>query len=135
MAAWRGIAPGASAIGLVAAERMIKQVPLNILSNALKFTPTGGTARVSSGRRSYGDDMTPEEIKLALTPFGQVASAMNRKHAGTGLGLPLAKAMVELRGGGLMLDSAPGQGTSVSLIFPAAMVVSGMVCEPLDPVS
>jgi signal transduction histidine kinase len=70
-----------------------------------------------------GLGMAPNEIKIALTPFGQVHNAQSRKHTGTGLGLPLAKAMIELHGGSLRVVSAPGQGTTVSLFFPAERVV------------
>ena len=117
---------------LVAAERMVCQILLNLLSNAVKFTPAGGRVALSAVRTAEGGlllavadtglGMTPNEIKIALTPFGQVQNAQSRKHAGTGLGLPLAKAMVELHGGALRVVSAPGQGTTVSLLFPPERV-------------
>jgi two-component system cell cycle sensor histidine kinase PleC len=69
-----------------------------------------------------GVGMTQAEVKIALTPFGQVQNAQSRKHAGTGLGLPLAKAMMELHGGSLRVASVPGQGTTVSLLFPPERV-------------
>ncbi|MHA4750773.1 ATP-binding protein, partial [Enterococcus faecium] len=65
-----------------------------------------------------GIGMSPEEIRVAFMPFGQVDSLLSRKHAGTGLGLPLAKAMVELNNGRLSLSSEPGAGTEVILTFP-----------------
>ncbi len=117
---------------LVAVERMVCQILLNLLSNAVKFTPAGGRVTLSAVRTAEGGllvavadtglGMTPAEIKIALTPFGQIQSAQSRKHAGTGLGLPLAKAMVELHGGSLRVVSAPGQGTTVSLLFPPERV-------------
>ena len=118
---------------LVAVERMVCQILLNLLSNAVKFTPAGGRVSLSAVRTGDGGllvavadtglGMAPNEIKVALTPFGQVHNAQSRKHVGTGLGLPLAKAMVELHGGSLRVVSAPGQGTTVSLFFPAERVV------------
>jgi signal transduction histidine kinase len=118
---------------LVAVERMVCQILLNLLSNAVKFTPAGGRVSLSAVRTADGGllvavadsglGMTPNEIKIALTPFGQVHNAQSRKHTGTGLGLPLAKAMIELHGGSLRVVSAPGQGTTVSLLFPAERVV------------
>jgi K+-sensing histidine kinase KdpD len=67
--------------------------------------------------------MAPHEIKIALTPFGQIQNAQSRKHAGTGLGLPLARAMMEMHAGSLRVASVPGQGTTVSLLFPRERVV------------
>jgi signal transduction histidine kinase len=68
--------------------------------------------------------MAPHEIKIALTPFGQIHNAQSRKHSGTGLGLPLAKAMMEMHAGSLRVVSAPGHGTTVSLLFPPERVVA-----------
>jgi two-component system cell cycle sensor histidine kinase PleC len=70
-----------------------------------------------------GLGMTPADIKIALQPFGQVQNAQSRKHAGTGLGLPLAKAMMELHGCALRIASTPGQGTTIGLVFPPERVV------------
>lgn len=119
-------------IELLAVERVMRQIVLNILSNAVKFTPAGGTVRVSLDLSDdglalriadTGIGMSAEDIKVALTPFGQVDNALSRAHAGTGLGLPLAKAMMELAGGRLAIKSAPGRGTTVSMIFPPASVM------------
>ena len=68
-------------------------------------------------------DLTADEIRVALTPFGQVGHAQRAENAGTGLGLPLARAMMELHGGRLTVRSAPGRGTTVVLIFPATRVL------------
>ncbi len=73
--------------------------------------------------RDTGIGMAPNDIALAMTPFGQVANKLTGKHAGTGLGLPLAKAMMELHGGSLAIESKPGQGTCVTLTFPADRLV------------
>ena len=118
---------------LLAVERMVRQVLLNLLSNAVKFTPADGTVEVSLDRRGgdlviriadTGIGMTGDEIKIALTPFGQIDSVLGRAHAGTGLGLPLAKAMTELMGGRLKITSASGCGTTVALMFPSSQVVA-----------
>jgi two-component system, cell cycle sensor histidine kinase PleC len=74
--------------------------------------------------RDTGVGMTEPEIARALVPFGQVDNAMTRRHAGTGLGLPLSKAMVELHDGRLHVQSAPKEGTLVSMAFPASRVVA-----------
>jgi signal transduction histidine kinase len=119
-------------IHLVAVERMVRQILINLVGNAIKFTPAGGTVRLSGRRLADGGyelrvadsgvGMTDEEIVQALTPFGQIANMMSAKHTGTGLGLPLAKAMMELHGGKLAIASVPNHGTTVALSFPAARV-------------
>jgi two-component system cell cycle sensor histidine kinase PleC len=110
----------------------IKQVLLNLISNAIKFTPTGGRIAVSGRRdelgvllavRDTGIGMRPEDVPLALQPFGQIDNALSRSHAGTGLGLPLSKALVELHGGSLEIDSAPGEGVTVRVRLPANRII------------
>ena len=107
----------------------MRQVLLNILSNAVKFTPEGGridlhTRTLGAGEffcviiSDNGIGMSREEIDVALSPFGQVNTAMNRTSEGTGLGLPLAKALVKLHGGRLELISEKGKGTTVTIIIP-----------------
>ncbi len=115
-------------------ERAIKQVLTNILTNAIKFTPEGGdvtlTAYVDDFKRmcisivDTGIGIAPEDIPVALAPFGQIESALSRKNQGTGLGLPLTKALVELHGGVLDLQSKMGAGTTVTIIFPPDRVVA-----------
>jgi signal transduction histidine kinase len=114
--------------------RALKQILLNLLSNAVKFTEAGGSVTVRAsmdgeGRLvlTVGDTgmgMSEVEQCKALTPFGQVDSSLGRKHEGTGLGLPLCKRLVELHDGDLTLESEPGVGTTVSLLFPAHRVLS-----------
>ncbi len=119
---------------LLADERMLRQILLNILSNALKFTPAGGRITVYLKSEpldgSYqiviadtGIGMTADNIKKALTPFGQVESSLSRKYDGTGLGLPLSRSLIELHGGRLTIESEPGAGTKVTLIFPTKRIV------------
>jgi signal transduction histidine kinase len=113
---------------IMAIERMLRQILINLLSNAIKFTPPKGEVTIllhgnPAGEavveiRDSGIGMSAADIRAAFMPFGQVNSMLSRKHAGTGLGLPLAKAMVELNHGHLDLRSAPGQGTTVTLTFP-----------------
>lgn len=114
-------------------ERALKQILTNLLTNAIKFTSEGGdvtlTALIDGNGRmcikvvDTGIGIAPEDIPVALAPFGQIESALSRKHQGTGLGLPLTKALVELHGGILDLQSALGIGTTVTLTFPAERVV------------
>jgi len=109
-------------------SRRIKQILLNLLSNAVKFTPSGGTVCVSVERTPDGGlmlrvtdsgiGMKPEDIPLALIPFRQIDSGLARRHEGTGLGLPLTRALVELHDGQLNLSSRLGEGTEVRVWFP-----------------
>jgi signal transduction histidine kinase len=114
-------------------ELRLKQVLLNLLSNAVKFTPDGGRIVVAAHRKATGetvlavDDtgvgMTREEIAIAVQPFRQVDATFARRAEGTGLGLALAKRLVELHGGRLDLTSEPGRGTTAEVVFPAARAV------------
>ncbi len=100
-----------------------------LLDNAIKFTPQGGSvtvethARRSGGAavvfRDTGIGMSAEEIKIALLPFGQVDGGRSRWREGTGLGLTIARGIVELHGGRLVIRSEKGQGTEVALLLPA----------------
>jgi signal transduction histidine kinase len=116
-------------IGRVYADRkLISQALLNLLSNAVKFTPTGGQVRISARRESEGDlilsiadtgiGMAPEEIPRALEPFGQIDGTLARRYDGTGLGLTITKAFIEMHGGSLTLDSEKGRGTTATIRLP-----------------
>jgi two-component system cell cycle sensor histidine kinase PleC len=117
---------------LRADDRKLKQIVINLLSNAIKFTPTGGTVVVAVARESgdgftirvsdSGIGMTPEDIATALEPFGQVDIKLDRKYEGTGLGLPLTKALIELHGGTLVIESEPGAGTTVIVKLPTERI-------------
>ncbi len=119
---------------LRADERRLKQVLLNLLSNAVKFTPAGGEVRVEAEPEAGGGfalsvhdtgiGIAPEDLPRVLKPFGQVDSNLARRYDGTGLGLSLSKALVELHGGSLTLASRPGEGTTVTVRLPAERVVS-----------
>jgi signal transduction histidine kinase len=111
----------------------MKQVLLNIVTNAIKFSHAGGKvalrARIDDKGvhlvvADQGIGMDDGEIETAITRFGQVASAWSRRHAGTGLGLPLAIGLIELHGGTLAIDSRKGQGTIVTLTLPLNRVLT-----------
>jgi len=121
---------------LRADERRLKQILINLLSNAIKFTPAGGRVTVRSWCREddgyvvqitdTGIGIALEDIPIALAPFGQIDSDLNRKYEGTGLGLPLTKSLVEIQGGSLDLQSAIGHGTTVTVRFPAERIVASL---------
>ena len=113
--------------------RRFRQVLLNLLSNALKFTPKGGAITLTAERRGTaiaiavadtGIGMAPGHIEIALAPFGQVDNRLARRYEGTGLGLPLVKRLVELHGGTLAIDSALGRGTTVTVLLPADRTIN-----------
>ena len=119
--------------GLRADSRHIKQIVLNLVSNAVKFTPAGGKIRLEvlvgddRGLRLVVEDtgigIEAGNIEKALAPFGQVGDIYSRTFEGTGLGLPLAKSLAELHGGSLSLESQPGKGTTVTVRFPPERTV------------
>ncbi len=118
---------------LFADETKIKQILINILSNAIKFTPKGGSVTVRSNRVEDGSfviavadtgiGIAADALPLILEPFRRLEPAHRRRYPGTGLGLPLAKALVELHGGNLTIDSAPDVGTTVTVTLPALLAL------------
>ena len=126
---------------LLADERKLKQILLNLLSNAIKFTPPGGSAhtRVSieadGGLRvsvqDTGIGIAPEHLPKVFDPFFQVDSGLSRRFEGTGLGLALTRAMVELHGGTVGIESEFGKGSTVTARFPKERVV--VDSRPLKP--
>jgi signal transduction histidine kinase len=125
---WR--APASALPPLLCDRVRLRQMLLNILSNAVKFTGPGGSVEIAAELtdglqlivKDSGVGIKPEDIARIMTPFGQVDSAYARHHQGTGLGLMLTKALVECHGGRLSLISVPGVGTTVRLSFPAERV-------------
>jgi signal transduction histidine kinase len=117
---------------LVADERSIRQVALNLVSNAVRYTEPGGQVIVSTSLtdagelafrvRDTGIGMTQAEIEDALEPFRQVS--VIRREDGTGLGLPLSKALVEANRGTFSITSRRGEGTLVEVLFPSARVLA-----------
>jgi len=117
---------------LVADERSLRQIVLNILSNAVKFNQTGGQVIVSTALADSGDavlrvrdtgiGMSEREVETALEPFRQIETS--RQSAGTGLGLPLTKAMVEANRATFSIRSRKGEGTLVEITFPSTRVLA-----------
>jgi protein-histidine pros-kinase len=124
--------PGA--LPLIRSDRVrFQQILLNLMSNAVKFTPSGGRVSVSAAVHPQGAviavadtgiGMKQEDIPIALEPFRQIEGVMSRRFDGTGLGLPLAKALVELHGGSLDVESAPDVGTTVRVRLPAERIAN-----------
>jgi signal transduction histidine kinase len=111
----------------------MRQVLRSLLSNAVKFTPSGGQVTVTArpapdgcmiAVEDTGIGITEEDMPKALAVFGQVDSDLSRKYEGCGLGLPLAKLLVERHGGTLAIESAVGEGTRVTLTLPAALAAA-----------
>ena len=120
-------------------ERKTKQVLLNLITNSVKFTPPGGRIGVI-GRFDPEDGLSvtvsdtgigiPEgDLDRVLKPFEQVDSSFSRQHQGTGLGLPLVKAIMEMHGGRLRLRSKLGAGTAVTVVFPPERAVLGSAAD------
>jgi signal transduction histidine kinase len=154
-AAARLVRARAEAAGLdfdarVAADRVVLrgdelamvQMLVNLLTNAIKFTPdgrvslTGELAPDGCYRFLIADTgigMSPQEIEVAMTPFGMVESAFSRRHQGTGLGLPIVTSLAKLHGAKLEIASEPGCGTRVTLAFPVERVLRDPAGKRIDP--
>jgi PAS domain S-box-containing protein len=114
--------------------RSVRQIVLNLISNSIKFSGPGGQVIVSTALtdggevvlrvRDTGIGMSESEIVIALEPFRQVATSMRFGSGGTGLGLPLTKALVEANGAGFHINSKPNAGTLVEVTFPSARVLA-----------
>ncbi|MDX1484304.1 MAG: PAS-domain containing protein [Alphaproteobacteria bacterium] len=115
---------------LLGDERRLKQIFINLLQNAIKFTPRGGTVTVEMDHRAGGPvhvtitdtgiGMSEEDIPRALERFSQVETGLKRKYEGAGLGLPLARTMTEMHQGTINIESKKGEGTSVRVTLPAS---------------
>ena len=118
---------------LLVDERKMKQIMVNILSNAVKFTRPGGTVTLKTRReegvgfffiiQDTGIGIAKEDIQMAFSKFLQVDSDLNREFEGTGLGLPLAKGLAELHGGSIEMESKLGVGTTVTVWIPEFRVL------------
>lgn len=114
---------------LHADELRLKQIIINLLGNAVKFTPEGGGITVAAtvagdgvfhlSVADSGIGIAPEDIDRIMRPFEQVETSLSRRHNGTGLGLPLALSLARLHGGDIAVESVPGEGTTVTLKLPA----------------
>ncbi|MER9765150.1 PAS domain S-box protein [Mesorhizobium sp. M0189] len=120
---------------VVADLRSVRQIALNILSNAVRYTQAGGQVIVSTAYELSGDvvmrvrdtgiGMSQSEIEQALKPFKQINALKRGRGDGTGLGLPLTKAMVEANRARFTINSTPGEGTLVEVAFPSTRVLAG----------
>jgi two-component system cell cycle sensor histidine kinase PleC len=125
---------------LWADERAIRQICLNLLSNAIKFTPPGGEIwlkvgwTASGGQyisvKDTGPGIPEEEIPIVLASFGQGSNSIKSAEQGAGLGLPIAKSLVDLHGGTFTLKSKLRIGTEVIVTFPPERVVAAMAPTP-----
>ncbi len=130
---------------LVVDELRIRQVLINLLNNAVKFTPTGG--QVSLTVRPHQDDqgdwitfaiedtgigIAPEALERLFKPFVQIDSSLTRQHSGTGLGLALVKQLVELHGGRVTVTSTPDQGSCFTISLPCATAESVNAVVPVS---
>jgi two-component system cell cycle sensor histidine kinase PleC len=132
---------------LWADERAIRQICLNFLSNAIKFTPQGGEIWVKAGWtasggqylsvKDTGPGIPEEEIPIVLASFGQGSNSIKSAEQGAGLGLPIAKSLVDLHGGTFSLKSKLRIGTEVIVTFPPERVMAalGPMAEPAPPIA
>ncbi len=120
--------------GIHADRRALKQVIVNLVSNAIKFTPSGGEVRVRTGTdgdgriflvvADTGIGIPPDRHEIVFRPFEQLENAHARKHDGTGLGLYITRNLVEAHGGTIHLDSEIDEGTTITITFPAHRTVA-----------
>ncbi|RFB80443.1 sensor histidine kinase [Methylovirgula sp. 4M-Z18] len=120
---------------LWADERAMRQVVLNLLNNAVKFTPPGGSVQIKIGWtatggqyisvKDTGPGIPAEEIPLVLSSFGRGSLAEKSAVEGSGLGLPIVKGLTELHGGSFSLKSQVQVGTEAIVVLPAARIVTG----------
>jgi len=118
---------------VVADQRSVRQIALNVLSNAVRYTQAGGQVIISTAHELNGDivmrvrdtgiGMSQAEIEQAMKPFKQINALKRARGDGTGLGLPLTKAMVEANRARFSITSAPGEGTLVEIAFPSTRVL------------
>lgn len=124
------------ALWVDADPRRLKQILVNLLGNGVKFTPGGGRVRLTAAAAASGESVAftvadtgigiaPEDQGRLFQPFVQLDAGLSRRHEGTGLGLALVRRLVELHGGGIELESAPGRGSRFTVTLPAAAEVAG----------
>ncbi|HEY1386649.1 MAG TPA: PAS domain-containing sensor histidine kinase [Dongiaceae bacterium] len=116
-------------------KQKLKQILINLIGNAIKFTPKHGRITVGARLSPHGElelsvtdngiGISQDNIDRVLEPFVQVDSALHRKFDGAGLGLPLSRGLARLHGGDLRLESAPGQGTRAVITLPATRLLDG----------
>lgn len=118
-------------VHVIGDDRAIRQIIMNLVSNALKFTPAGGRVSVSASDgdgstvsvrvTDTGCGITADDLKIILEPFQRVGNVENRPSSGSGLGLAIVRSLVEAMNGDLHLESTPGVGTSVSFTLPSVV--------------
>jgi len=116
---------------LRADQRRLREMILNVLDNAVKFTPPNGHIHASIERRDEsvaividdGPGIAPEILGRIFNPFIQAERSLVRQHEGIGLGLPIVRRFAELHGGGVELDSVPGRGTTVAILLPVGRLI------------
>ncbi len=122
-------------------ERKLKQMLLNLINNAVKFTPAGGMIEIAAELRAEGFVLSVRDTGIGigegdldrvLEPFVQAETTLSRRQEGTGLGLALVKSMIEIHGGRLRLQSTLGNGTTVELHFPAERISAARENETID---
>jgi signal transduction histidine kinase len=124
-------------------ERYLKQILLNLLGNAIKFTPTGGTVRleikgdteqqvVNLSVADTGIGITAEDMRYLFKPFVQLDGGLNRQHEGTGLGLALVYRLVEMHGGSISVTSNSGQGSCFTVALPWQSAMDSLADVPID---
>jgi PAS domain S-box-containing protein len=122
---WMRTDPGFTVV--VTDERRLKQMLVNLLANAVKFTPTGGQVGLeawSDGPNVFfsvsdtGIGISPPDLRRIFEPFTQIDSSLSRQHEGTGLGLALVRKLAELQGGHIDVDSAPQRGSRFTVVLP-----------------
>jgi len=121
-------------------RRRLKQIMINLLQNAVKFTQAGGSVTVGLEHvpgtpvtitiADTGIGMSAEDIPRALERFSQVESGLKRRYEGAGLGLPLAQGMAQMHGGEIKIESAPGQGTTVRVLLPETRMLDPRAADP-----
>ncbi|TPI63167.1 HAMP domain-containing histidine kinase [Mesorhizobium sp. B3-1-7] len=130
---------------LFADERAVRQITLNLLSNSIKFTPSGGEVRVrvgwTAGGGQYisvkdnGPGIPEEEIPVVLSAFGQGSIAIKSAEQGTGLGLPIVQGLLAMHGGEFELHSKLREGTEAIAIFPLSRVMEELPALPTKTVA
>jgi len=120
----------AAGLSLTADRRRTKQMVINLMSNAIKFTHPGGRVELAAHRMADGAiaitvadtgiGMSEDQIALALEPFGRVENTAIKDPTGTGLGLPIVQNLIEAHGGRLQIRSQLKRGTLARLVFPPA---------------
>jgi signal transduction histidine kinase/DNA-binding response OmpR family regulator len=133
-----------SNLGTIAADgRRLKQMLVNLLGNAVKFTPQGGQVGLEVTRESEGESIRftvwdsgigipDDKIALLFQPFMQLDTALSREYAGTGLGLALVRRLAELHGGSVGVESKPGEGSRFWFVIPVLQVMDSAGAEPLE---